>query len=886
MKKQITQSNLKITFSSISQQIEKLTDFQNYIPESTNNLKDSMNSFSDYEPSNQSYQQEEEQNYKSRIHQQADIYLNQLKNYFGTQKLQLAKFNRKQYLSQIQNLTNYTDHLITYYDNLEKSFEPMCQISILQKIQKYQQTVQDVAHKIIINNIHQDMLFSIFQIHHTQANLQWQDVKIQIRQIQQVFIQQKQFIKSSAQPQILQMQRAYLEEYKELKKQKTEISIQYNDIYRKQQKFVGEKTLMEQDLDSQRVEFKDLKSHKADPQKLIKMEMNIKLLDQQIKTIKQKINRYNLDSQNILKQSTELDIKLQQFLENWSNQLSILFMSVIRSLLQSHFENYQQFCQSFKNLFQPMSKQISKQLSKQLSQDEYKNMTKQKTVLDESDPIRLMKREKEEIQEIFKLFQDKEELFNQFDKQDQEIIIIQQIKESLINACNIEIRQLQGQFQGSQWVLIPTQDRGLIQNNTSYRNALQSIINIETNFREQKTKFVKEFKEISLIVKERQQQLTYIFNCILKDTDRFNPNKSRAEGYKDYQKHKDEFKNSFQNYKQESCNIISKLQQYDQKLQSYIDYHNEYVGQTKFHLLMVFVELSREITKNTFKLMDEFDENYQKHDIMVRTKVKKQTIIPFNAVIEEDTARQQTLQTKIDQIETLSIQKESSRKSSVNKKYLDNEVTSIQNGQKEKYVVKQLIKVLFLQWTKSLCFRQKFMTELYRSLNKKRPSVLDEIFVTIIDIGGDPPEVTQLIPQRSEDSCIFDSRNYIQWIFVFRTRDNHLYKFSEEEISLKFSSLTGTLRLCYKPSQKGDSWFSFVGEPQMNITIEPTISNYNLSTMISISNDIMREFIIYKIKMLTFPNKEQIQVPLADFETEIPSNALQKIQEFVNRLKQ
>lgn len=33
------------------------------------------------------------------------------------------------------------------------------------------------------------------------------------------------------------------------------------------------------------------------------------------------------------------------------------------------------------------------------------------------------------------------------------------------------------------------------------------------------------------------------------------------------------------------------------------------------------------------------------------------------------------------------------------------------------------------------------MTELYRSLNKKRPSQLDEIFVTNIDIGGEPPEV-------------------------------------------------------------------------------------------------------------------------------------------------
>lgn len=59
----------------------------------------------------------------------------------------------------------------------------------------------------------------------------------------------------------------------------------------------------------------------------------------------------------------------------------------------------------------------------------------------------------------------------------------------------------------------------------------------------------------------------------------------------------------------------------------------------------------------------------------------------------------------------------------------------------------------------------------------------------------------------------------------------------------------------------------------MNISIEPTISKYN----ISVANDIIKEFLIYKIKMLTYPNKESITVPLAEFEAEIPKSALEKI---------
>jgi len=89
-------------------------------------------------------------------------------------------------------------------------------------------------------------------------------------------------------------------------------------------------------------------------------------------------------------------------------------------------------------------------------------------------------------------------------------------------------------------------------------------------------------------------------------------------------------------------------------------------------------------------------------------------------------------------------------------------------------------------------------------------------------------------------------------------------------IKIKVTSLNGRLRLYYTPSYIGKSWFAFVGEPTMNLNIEPTISNYNLSDKFSLTNDIIREFIIHKIKMLTYPNKERISVPLADYDVEIP----------------
>lgn len=58
--------------------------------------------------------------------------------------------------------------------------------------------------------------------------------------------------------------------------------------------------------------------------------------------------------------------------------------------------------------------------------------------------------------------------------------------------------------------------------------------------------------------------------------------------------------------------------------------------------------------------------------------------------------------------------------------------------------------------------------------------------------------------------------------------------------------------------------FAFIGEPSMSIEIDPVVgkSQYNLSSLPSVS-DIIREFLAFKIRRMTYPNKEKVRIPMA-----------------------
>jgi hypothetical protein len=70
------------------------------------------------------------------------------------------------------------------------------------------------------------------------------------------------------------------------------------------------------------------------------------------------------------------------------------------------------------------------------------------------------------------------------------------------------------------------------------------------------------------------------------------------------------------------------------------------------------------------------------------------------------------------------------------------------------------------------------------------------------------------------------------------------------------------LRICYVESENGWSWFSFVGNPSFELKVEPILKSYNLSKIPKMA-DLIKTALDNKIKLLCYPNKKRIDIPLS-----------------------
>lgn len=87
--------------------------------------------------------------------------------------------------------------------------------------------------------------------------------------------------------------KSYQDSNKQIKKQKAELLSRYNEICRKQQQYQNQIQLLDRDIEQLNNLKKELKKFKSEPEKLIKTEMNLKLLVQQLQTAQHKLNDSN-----------------------------------------------------------------------------------------------------------------------------------------------------------------------------------------------------------------------------------------------------------------------------------------------------------------------------------------------------------------------------------------------------------------------------------------------------------------------------------------------------------------------------------------------------------------------------------------------------------------
>ncbi len=69
------------------------------------------------------------------------------------------------------------------------------------------------------------------------------------------------------------------------------------------------------------------------------------------------------------------------------------------------------------------------------------------------------------------------------------------------------------------------------------------------------------------------------------------------------------------------------------------------------------------------------------------------------------------------------------------------------------------------------------------------------------------------------------------------------------------------VRLCFVPSEIGQSWFSFIGEPIAKFTVEPKI--YDIKINVETIRNFFSTLLLKKLKESTFPIREKIMIPVS-----------------------
>jgi len=187
----------------------------------------------------------------------------------------------------------------------------------------------------------------------------------------------------------------------------------------------------------------------------------------------------------------------------------------------------------------------------------------------------------------------------------------------------------------------------------------------------------------------------------------------------------------------------------------------------------------------------------------------------------------------------------------------------------------KMFKVFALEWAKSGYFKEKIMKIFFKSFNKKRSKFVRLIKIKDLIIEPKFPDIRSITPLPSDNfEFLYDIHMVYQGnvMMEIETRlepQPILNLFSGGQpipLSVKvwIKSLKGHVRICWVPSEYGRSWYSFVGQPIINLVVEPKlgVSQFDIRAL-PIVKTLITDLINKKIRKMTWPYRKEVDLPLA-----------------------
>ncbi|CAD8067976.1 unnamed protein product [Paramecium primaurelia] len=793
----------------------------------------------------------------------------QLIQQFSVQKLYRKKFLKK---------------LETYVEFLE---------GIKESEQQFGQQLNDLDSKLLseneitsIDKYSEDANDIIQQLTGVQFNSKlflhlpnWKDFKKVLKQISQCHFEVAQDI-NKVSIQLVQLRKAYIKEVEDIKKQRRKLKHQTVECYQHYQKILNEFNQIEKDLQTFTLSHQEMLKRKDDPTQIIKSEMKVKLQMQQSDNIRLKLT----DAREKIKENqieiNEFNQKMHLFQLNYEEQRVVFvkqgfqaflitsenyasqFQTQISSLIVIVDEDYYQIYPQKQNR-NPFSPQ------KQIFQNQQQNQTVE---LDINEQIKECQRQTNYLlqqwqivqkynEELEYFFRDIIQIFNQKSLDKDFTFVKLQVeleKQEIVDIFNVLFSSLLSVIQ-----IIKDSNKQLVDQIERKRQDIAKCRLDMSICKELEVFALRDLKKLQSLSSDEKALEQYQNDQVDKSKTKkaaehfFNEMKQNMSNVKSLNFGKfyatigqsvtkvqkmsnlkeDDLKEQQIQLIEDKKALIS-LQGYTlKKMEDILKKHNKQIAKMKKTLIEDLGRFAISIFTNLRMIVDETTENIQIIQQRENLKSENEEQVIHN---EQEVAISQNEE----MIEDLNVS-----------------TTSL--------LIQKLLKVLVNDWKESEYFKLKIKKTLHKSFNKKRTTMLSEIAVSDLKIVGDAPSLSNIQVLRqdvNEFLCDLDLsfRGKIQ--IVLNT--NLILNWPKEyqvpiEIKITISTFTSRIRLCFVPTYLGKSWLSMIEYPVINLDIETIIlQKYNIANILQI-NDLIREFLIGKVKLMTYPNKLSIKVPLS-----------------------
>ncbi|CAD8159001.1 unnamed protein product [Paramecium pentaurelia] len=793
----------------------------------------------------------------------------QLIQQFSVQKLYRKKFLKK---------------LETYVEFLE---------GIKESEQQFGQQLNDLDSKLLseneitsIDKYSEDANEIIQQLTGVQLNSKlflylpyWKDFKKVLKQISQCHFEVAQDI-SKVSIQLVQLRKAYIKEVEDIKKQRRKLKHQTVECYQHYQKILNEFNQIEKDLQTFTLSHQEMLKRKDDPTQIIKSEMKVKLQMQQSDNIRLKLT----DARDRIKENqieiNEFNQKMHQFQLNYEEQRVVFvkqgfqaflitsenyasqFQTQISSLIVIVDEDYYQIYpqKQNRNPFSPQKQILQNQQQNQNVEldinEQIKECQRQTTYLLQQ--WQIVQKYNEELEYFFR---DIIQIFNQKSVDKDFTFVKLQVeleKQEIVDIFNVLFSSLLSVIQ-----IIKDSNKQLVDQIERKRQDIAKCRLDMSICKELEVFALRDLKKLQSLSSDEKALEQYQNDQVDKSKTKkaaehfFNEMKQNMSNVKSLNFGKfyatigqsvtkvqkmsnlkeDDLKEQQIQLIEDKKALIS-LQGYTlKKMEDILKKHNKQIAKMKKTLIEDLGRFAISIFTNLRMIVDETTENIQ--IIQQRENLKSEN---EEQVIHNE--KEVTISQNEEMIEDLNVS-----------------TTSL--------LIQKLLKVLVNDWKESEYFKLKIKKTLNKSFNKKRTTMLSEIAVSDLKIVGDAPSLSNIQVLRqdvNEFLCDLDLsfRGKIQ--IVLNT--NLILNWPKEyqvpiEIKITISTFTSRIRLCFVPTYLGKSWLSMIGYPVINLDIETIIlQKYNIANILQI-NDLIREFLIGKVKLMTYPNKLSIKVPLS-----------------------